>query len=117
MFLKFNRIQTFLFFLKYLIKISATTNGLLLNNKDTRADIIENFSKIVISLEGFETINDLARSMEGHFKIMNLSHERIHSERTKMEKMLDNSKINLLNNESRMRPCLSCDSDNTCSYR
>lgn len=53
---------------EYGIEISATTNGIMLASKEVRKSIIDNFSEIVISVDGFEECDDYVRQCEGHFK-------------------------------------------------
>lgn len=51
----------------YGIKVSATTNGLLLFSQETRNEIINHFSELVISLDGFGQCNDRVRNFKGHY--------------------------------------------------
>lgn len=53
---------------EYGVEISTTTNGILLSNEEVRKDIIDYFSEIVISVDGFEECNDYVRQCSGHFK-------------------------------------------------
>lgn len=63
------------------INISATTNGLLLFSKELREEIINYFSEIVISLDGFSQCNDRVRKYNVHYEkiienIVELSKEK-----------------------------------------
>lgn len=68
----------------YGIDISTTTNGLLLASKQLRSDVLDCFSEIVFSLDGFRESNDRIRKLDGHFDIVRnaincLSNEKIRS--------------------------------------
>jgi MoaA/NifB/PqqE/SkfB family radical SAM enzyme len=59
-------------FFKYGIKISATTNGLIISTEKIKSGIIKNFSEIVFSLDGFDKCNDRIRQFDGHYeKVIN----------------------------------------------
>ena len=51
----------------YGIDISTTTNGLLLHTNEIRQRLIDNFSEIVFSLDGFSACHDRIRQNEGAF--------------------------------------------------
>ncbi|SHM52697.1 Radical SAM superfamily enzyme, MoaA/NifB/PqqE/SkfB family [Anaerosporobacter mobilis DSM 15930] len=54
--------------MEYGVEISTTTNGILLASREVRKTIINYFSEIVISVDGFEECNDDVRQCVGHFK-------------------------------------------------
>lgn len=58
---------------EYGIEISTTTNGILLEKEEVRKDIINYFSEIVISMDGFQECNDYVRQYQGHFKTVSES--------------------------------------------
>jgi len=49
------------------IDVSATTNGLLFNKKELRRGVLDNFSELVFSLDGFNECDDTVRQHYGHF--------------------------------------------------
>lgn len=51
----------------YGIDVSTTTNGLLLNKKELRTGVLDNFSELVFSLDGFDEFDDAVRQHYGHF--------------------------------------------------
>lgn len=51
----------------YGIKVSATTNGLPMNKKELQKVVLENFSELVFSLDGFNECDDAVRQYFGHF--------------------------------------------------
>lgn len=50
------------------IKVSTTTNGLMLNSKEIQDCLLDFYDEIVISIDGFNECNDMARQYEGHFE-------------------------------------------------
>lgn len=50
------------------IKVSTTTNGLLLDSIEIQECVLDYFDEIVISLDGFDECNDMARNLKGHFE-------------------------------------------------
>lgn len=52
------------------VRVSTTTNGLLLGRKDIQEGILRHFSEIVCSLDGYETCNDDVRQHRGHFQLV-----------------------------------------------
>jgi MoaA/NifB/PqqE/SkfB family radical SAM enzyme len=52
------------------IKVSTTTNGLMLDSKEIQDCVLDYYDEIVISLDGFEECNDMARNLNGHFEIV-----------------------------------------------
>ncbi len=50
------------------IKISTTTNGLLLSSKELQEGVVDSFSEIVFSLDGFKECHDRVRQYDGHFE-------------------------------------------------
>lgn len=50
------------------INVSATTNGLLLDQTELQNGVAKNFSEIVFSLDGFDDCNDAVRQHWGHFE-------------------------------------------------
>lgn len=52
------------------IRVSATTNGLLLDHKELRDGVVKSFSEIVFSLDGFDECDDAVRQYFGHFEIV-----------------------------------------------
>ncbi len=49
------------------IDVSATTNGLLFNKKELQKGVLDNFSELVFSLDGFDECDDAVRQYYGHF--------------------------------------------------
>ncbi len=49
------------------IKVSTTTNGLMLDSKEIQDSLLNYYDEIVISLDGFKECNDKARNYNGHF--------------------------------------------------
>ena len=52
------------------VRVSTTTNGLLLGRRDIQEGILRHFSEIVCSLDGYETCNDDVRQHRGHFQLV-----------------------------------------------
>ncbi len=50
------------------IEISTTTNGLLINSDKIQEEIVDYFSEITISIDGFKECNDRVRQHSGHFE-------------------------------------------------
>ncbi len=63
------------------IDVSTTTNGILLSSEKIRKNVIENFSEIVFSLDGFQKCNDRIRKMSGHFDLVVQNITRLNQER------------------------------------
>lgn len=66
---------------EYDIKVSATTNGLMLSNLLMRSDIVKYFSEIVVSLDGFSECNNHVRNHENHFEKVSESLGLLNKER------------------------------------
>ncbi|MDE7360847.1 MAG: radical SAM protein [Oscillospiraceae bacterium] len=52
----------------YGINVSTTTNGLLLDRIELQRSVVDCFSEVVFSLDGFEDCNDIVRQQYGHFE-------------------------------------------------
>ena len=55
---------------QYDIDISTTTNGIMLASREIRKNVIDYFSEIVISIDGFEVCDDDVRQYTGHFNMV-----------------------------------------------
>lgn len=80
------------------IEVSTTTNGLLLNDRDTLTDISKYFSEIVFSIDSFKECDDDVRRCKGHFDTVTRNIQMVDEMRKKM-----NSKLKVKVNTILMR--------------
>ena len=66
------------------IYTSTTTNGILLGGEEMCKKVIDSFSEIVFSIDGFAKCHDRIRSMEGAFKKTTQALARLCSEKNKL---------------------------------
>ena len=65
----------------YGIDVSTTTHGLSLSREDIRQEVVNSFSEIVFSLDGFKGFDDNVRQFDGHFDIATKNIAALNAER------------------------------------
>jgi len=68
----------------YGIDVSATTNGLLLDTEEARSNVLQNFSEIVFSLDGFAACHDRIRQSQGAFATTSRAIARLCAQKASM---------------------------------
>ncbi|HCT84253.1 MAG TPA: hypothetical protein DF296_03535 [Candidatus Margulisbacteria bacterium] len=76
------------FFNKFGIQLSATTNGIALQAKRIRQLALDCFDEITISLDGPEEFNDWSRNHQGLFQIVKKNIFLLHEEKMRQNKKL-----------------------------
>jgi MoaA/NifB/PqqE/SkfB family radical SAM enzyme len=80
------------------IEVSTTTNGMILNDRDTLTSISKYFSEIVFSIDSFKECNDDVRCCKGHFDTVVRNIRMLNATRKEM-----NSKLKIKVNTILMR--------------